>query len=116
MTDNVDRRKFLKNTGKLSLAVGVAGMGIASTASAEDKKAKQGHMHHGAGNGVTVAVAEKRCSSCAFWGGMRRAAEDRKTVTALSHGVCNNPKSPNYAKYTSPDHGPMDVWKKWDAV
>ena len=117
MKENVDHRNFPMPAGKVTLAAGAVSAGFASSASAEDKKdAMKGHMHHGAGNGVTVEVSKTRCSSCAYWGGMRQASKDGKSVTSLSHGVCNNPKSPNYGKYTAPDHGPMSVWKKWDAV
>jgi hypothetical protein len=56
------------------------------------------------------------CATCEFWGGPRRLARDGKTVTMTGFGWCNNPQSQNYQKMTSPEHGPMAVWKKWQLI
>ena len=64
---------------------------------------------------VSTDVKEQ-CATCAYWGGKRRVSKDGKKVLSSSLGICNNPKSPNYQKTTTPETGPMKVWKKWDAL
>jgi len=56
------------------------------------------------------------CATCEFWGGPRRISADRKIITTMGLGWCNNPTSPNYQKQTTPDHGPISMWKKWQAL
>lgn len=77
----------------------------------------QGSMGQGdTGGYVTKAGVEKRCGTCDFWGGPRRLSSDGKTITITGLGWCNNPKSPMYQKITTPEHGPMDTWRKWGAL
>jgi hypothetical protein len=60
-----------------------------------------------------------KCGTCGFWGGVRKIAADGKTVSfrkESASGWCNNPKSPNYHKKTTPGTGPMASWRKWDAL
>jgi hypothetical protein len=65
---------------------------------------------------VVETTTTSHCATCEFWGGPRRISTDRKRVTTTGLGWCNNPNSPNYQKQTTPDHGPMTVWKKWQAL
>lgn len=86
------------------------------------------HAHEGAAHADTMlgmgdsdgylmsAKLTQHCATCEFWGGERRLSEDRGSLTVMGLGWCNNPKSPNYRKRTSPEHGPMDVWQKWGAL
>lgn len=74
-------------------------------------------MGHGASDGYVIESSlKKHCGTCEFWGGPRRVAESGKTITITGLGWCNNPASPNYQKQTSPDHGPMSTWKKWQVL
>jgi hypothetical protein len=60
-----------------------------------------------------------KCGTCGFWGGVRKVAADGKTVSFRKEsatGWCNNPKSPNYHKKTTPGTGPMASWRKWDVL
>jgi hypothetical protein len=76
-----------------------------------------GAMGHGEAGGYVMATGiAKHCGTCEFWGGPRRISQDGKTITITGLGWCNNPKSPNYQKITTPDHGPMDTWRKWGAL
>lgn len=107
-----DRRDALK-TGGAMLALGVLGsLGVGSAF------AQEGHMR-GAKGVPSVVVSggrEKVCATCRFWGGVRRVSEDKKTVHCESLGWCNNPDSPNYQTMTTPETGPMDAWRKWEAL
>ena len=60
--------------------------------------------------------ADGRCGTCQFWGGRRRVSDDGKAVLAESLGTCNNPPSHNFRKVTTPETGPMPLWKKWEAL
>ncbi len=60
--------------------------------------------------------SEGKCATCDFWGGIRKLSEDGNTIITQSLGWCNNPKSHNYQKMTSPDFGPMKAWRKWGAL
>lgn len=104
------RRGFFARGGQVLAGAALAAAG--SAAFAQEHKHEAGVSEAGA----TVAVTEKRCATCEFWGGMRHPSDDGKAVLALSQGWCNNPKSPNYKKLTVPDHGPMDTWQKWGAL
>jgi anaerobic selenocysteine-containing dehydrogenase len=107
-----DRREALKTGGAL-LALGMLG-GV----SALPAFAQEGHMK-GAKRVPAVVVSasrEKVCATCRFWGGIRRASEDKKIVNCESLGWCNNPDSPNYQTMTTPETGPMDAWRKWEAI
>jgi len=115
-----ERRVFLKR------AAGVAAMVVAGTVIATRARAGEldGHEEHGATLGKGAADGyemssgvEGRCATCEFWGGQRRLSESGGAITVTGLGWCNNPKSPNYRKMTSPEHGPMrEVWKKWGAL
>jgi hypothetical protein len=107
-----DRRRVLKGGGAL-VALGLLG-GVSGTAMA----AMEGHMtgQKGVPSVVVPGDREGVCATCRFWGGTRRAAEDKKTVFCQSLGWCNNPDSPNYQTMTTPETGPMKTWKKWEAL
>ena len=113
-----DRRGFLKANGAL-LATGL----IVSLRPAYAEE-KSGHMDHGGslksekGADAFVVKAHEKgiCATCQYWGGIRRVSEDKATVYCESLGWCNNPKSPHYQSKTTPVTGPMDTWKKWDAL
>ncbi len=114
-----DRRSFLK-VGSAALTAGVLGS-LGGTAAAAEHGA---HMRRGGelksekGADAFVVKADERgiCATCRFWGGIRRASEDKKTVYCESLGWCNNPASPHYQSKTTPVTGPMDTWKKWEAL
>ncbi len=105
---NVDRRSMLKKGGAF-LTAGLLG-GVASKAMASE------HGHKRMRAFAVDASKEGVCSTCRFWGGIRRASEDRKTVYCESLGWCNNPKSMNYQTMTTPITGPMKAWRKWEAL
>jgi anaerobic selenocysteine-containing dehydrogenase len=105
------RRNFLAGSGKLFL--GTVALGSLAVNAAEE------HAHEGSGQGLVVdAAAENTCATCQFWGGMRKIAEDKKTVVAQSMGWCNNPDSPNHQKLTAADHEmkKSGIWTKWPAL
>ena len=108
MKENIDRRSLIQRTGTLIIA-GIVG-GVASKASAmEGITPAKDH--------IKVSVDTKgACATCDYWGGMRRVSEDGKAVLSQSLGWCNNSKSPNFQKMTTPETGPMKVWKKWCAL
>jgi len=41
-------------------------------------------------------------------------SHERERASPL--GWRNDPASPNNQKLTSPEHGPMDAWKKWSLL
>ncbi|MCP5230949.1 MAG: twin-arginine translocation signal domain-containing protein [Zoogloeaceae bacterium] len=109
------RRKFLKTSGSV-LAAGLLG-GVAVKAQAEHD------AHHGMVAGapgvsavIVPADASGICATCAFWGGKRRVMDEGKTVYGETLGWCNNPNSHHFQTLTAPQTGPMESWKKWDAV
>jgi len=117
MTDfRADRRAFLMKSGAVAagsvLAAGIVGK--ATAAEHEHEHEQMGMMGHD--GYVLDSSVTQRCGTCEFWGAPRRLAADGKTVTITGLGWCNNPKSPNYQKMTSPEHGPMAVWKKWSLL
>ena len=110
---NGDRRNLLKKGGAM-LAVGVlGGLGVNAKASEHG-----GHMKSNKGVPAVVVGADKEgvCATCSFWGGIRRASEDKKTVYCVSIGWCNNPDSHHYQTMTTPTTGPMKSWRKWEAL
>jgi hypothetical protein len=116
---NETRRKFLKQGGML-LASGALGS-IASSASAaehDDHAQHGGHLKSMKGIDAFVVDAKEEgiCATCRFWGGVRRATEDKKYVHCESLGWCNNPDSHHYQTKTTPVTGPMESWKKWEAL
>jgi len=105
------RRAFVSKACKL--VVGAVAVGSLPAYAA------QPHEHHGSGDGIPVdAMAQNRCATCQFWGGMRRLSADRTQVITQSLGWCNNPDSPNHGKLTAPDHEmkKTGIWKKWGAL
>ncbi|MEA3410299.1 MAG: hypothetical protein U9R74_02035 [Pseudomonadota bacterium] len=108
-----DRRRFL-GKGSAVLAAGVfGGLGADSIAGEHE-----GHAHGSKGVAAVVVGADKEgiCATCRFWGGIRRASEDKKTVYCESIGWCNNPESHHYQMMTTPETGPMESWRKWEAL
>jgi hypothetical protein len=111
-----DRRKFLLRAGRLAAAGALAGTVAPALAS------EHGEHHEHAGppaarpGFATPASVTARCATCSYWGGVRRISEDGKTVMSESLGWCNNPKSHHYGQLTTPETGPMDSWKKWEAL
>ena len=108
------RRPFLMNTCAV-MAAALAGSAVIGTS--VDAAAQESHkamLGRGGSDGYIMdASVKEHCATCEFWGGPRRVSEDRKTLTMTGLGWCNNPKSANYQKMTSPDNGPMGVWRKW---
>ena len=52
----------------------------------------------------------------AFEGGEGAGKSTQEGRLAESLGVCSNPASHNYQKVTTPETGPMPLWKKWGAL
>ncbi len=112
-----DRRAFLLKT---CAAFTVAIVGRAVIGTAVDGAAQENHEttlgHGGSAGYIMDASVKEHCGTCEFWGGPRYASRDRKEITITGLGWCNNPASPNYQKLTSPEHGPMDTWRKWSVL
>ncbi len=108
-----NRRNLLKKSGAILAAGALGGLGMSAGASEH-----KGHMKGNKGVPAVVVGADKEglCATCRFWGGIRRASEDKKTVYCESLGWCNNPESHNYQTMTTPVTGPMKVWQKWEAL
>ena len=97
----INRRTLICRSGQLA-AAGLLGS-LATQAGAT-------------GTFTMPASTTKLCGTCKYWGGVRLVSTDKKTVSFEGLGYCNNPKSPNYQKSTTPETGPMAVWEKWDAL
>jgi hypothetical protein len=109
-----NRRVFLVKSA--AVVVGSV-LGWAAPRSIARGEESMGAMGHGEAGGYVMATdISKHCGTCEFWGGPRRISSDGKTITVTGLGWCNNPNSPNYQKMTTPDHGPMDTWRKWGAL
>lgn len=109
MEKEIGRRKFLAKGSKL-ISGGIVGatiIGVGANLSMASSER---------GNFVTSVDSKNVCATCAYWGGKRKISKDGKNVLSQSLGSCNNPKSPNYQKTTTPETGPMKVWKKWGAL
>jgi hypothetical protein len=111
--DNENRRTVLKRGGAI-LTMGVLGSLGLHAAAAEH----EGQMKGQKGVPAVLVSADQQglCATCRFWGGIRRASEDKKTVACESLGWCSNPESANYQTMTTPVTGPMQSWKKWEAL
>jgi hypothetical protein len=107
--NSVNRRTLLRTGAVAAGSLLVAGAAAAAS--------HEGMLGQGARDGYVMASdVTQHCATCEFWGGPRRLAADRKTITVTGLGWCNNPASPNFQKMTSPEHGPMEVWKKWQVL
>jgi anaerobic selenocysteine-containing dehydrogenase len=108
------RRNLLRHSGSL-MTVGMLGA-FAATAQAADEHSAHKPGPKGVAAVVVNASTEKICATCRFWGGTRRVTEDKKSVHCESLGWCNNTASPNYQHMTTPTMGPMEGWRKWEAL
>ena len=108
MKEKIDRRTLLNRTGTLIIG-GILGSTVAKASAMESLTPAKGNFE-------VSADTKERCATCEYWGGIRRISEDSKVVLSQSLGWCNNPKSPHYQKTTTPETGPMKVWKKWGAL
>ena len=108
MEPTADRRTFLTRGGQLIVASVAGGVLFVADAAAQRRPMAGAYEMSGDTKG--------KCGTCAFWGGKRRISPDRKTVFVQSLGWCNNPGSPNVEKTTTPETGPMDTWRKWEAL
>ena len=104
-----NRRRFLGRSAT-ALAGGMATVVVARAAFAQKMGGARRHEF------VMPADTTERCGTCVFWGGQRHVSRDKTEVHVRSLGFCNNPKSPNYHKMTTPETGPMKAWTKWPAV
>jgi hypothetical protein len=114
-----DRRAFVRTgaavVGSIVLAPAMAGAAQATSQATHSEPVMP--VGHAEADGYVIeATTTRHCGTCEFWGGPRRISTDRKKITTTGLGWCNNPISPDYQKQTTPDHGPMDVWKKWQAL
>jgi anaerobic selenocysteine-containing dehydrogenase len=110
------RRGFLKAGGTV-LATGVL-VSLGARAADKDRMEQGGQPKGGKGADAfpVNAQAQGVCATCQFWGGIRRVSEDKKTVYCESLGWCNNVKSNFFQSKTTPETGPMNSWKKWEAL
>ena len=109
-----DRRGFLIKSAGLVAASLLASATLPSLLKGQEGSQPTGQED---ATGFTMTAATvKHCGTCEFWGGPRRLSSDGKTITITGLGWCNNPKSPIFQKVTTPDHGPMDTWRKWGAL
>lgn len=114
-----NRRNFLRNSGAVLAAGVLSGFGVSAVASADESHEDHGGQlksMKGIDAFVVKADEEGICATCRFWGGVRRATEDKKFVHCESLGWCNNPDSHHYQSKTTPVTGPMKSWKKWEAL
>ena len=116
---NSNRRNFFKKSGAI-LATGVlASVGV-SASEHKHNPDMEGATGLSSLKGVDAFVVsadeENICATCRYWGGARRATEDKKSVHCESLGWCNNPDSHNYQTKTTPVTGPMKAWRKWEAL
>jgi len=98
-----NRRQFLGSTGKLMAFTALVSGAATTTANAGLKYEMS-------------SSTEGKCSTCRYWGGIRKLSKDGKTVISQSLGYCNNPESHNYHKTTTPETGPMKKWRKWEVI
>jgi hypothetical protein len=116
MTDLRNERRSFILQGCAAAAGSILGAGILSRAEAGEHAA-HGALGHGSAEGYVMdSQLAKHCATCEYWGGSRRVSQDGKTLLVTGLGWCNNPNSRNYQKLTSPEHGPMDAWKKWQVL
>lgn len=115
-SSSYERRMFLMQAATIAAAT-IAGTGTSVKAVAAEHEGHSAMLGKGGADGYTMSTSvENRCATCNFWGGERRVSADGKELTVGGLGWCNNPDSPNYLKLTSPEHGPMDMWRKWSVL
>lgn len=111
-----DRRTFVKTCAAFAVALVGAGV-VGATVDAAAQESHETMLGHGGSVGYILDAAVKQhCGTCEFWGGPRRVSQDRKEITITGLGWCNNPASADYQKLTSPEHGPMNSWRKWSVL
>ncbi|OQW94123.1 MAG: hypothetical protein BWK79_07490 [Beggiatoa sp. IS2] len=96
------RRHFMRRTTQLAVGGALGSLLIGVHAGETDKGVYE-----------TSTDTEGKCATCEFWGGIRKVSKDGKILIAQSVGWCNNPESHNYHNLTTPDTGPMPLWRKW---
>lgn len=107
-------RRGLLQRGGILLAAGLIGSaGTRALAGEHDSKTRDRDCVQSLG---ISAERDKICATCRYWGGMRKTSTDRKTVSCETIGWCNNSESYNYHMVTAPENGPLDCWKKWEAL
>jgi hypothetical protein len=118
MTDlRSERRAFLVKTCAVAAGSLLGARVVRQAVAAEHEGKAMEVMGHGGTDGYVLrSTVTQHCGTCEFWGGPRRLAQDGTTITITGLGWCNNPQSQNYQKMTSPEHGPMAVWKKWPLI
>ncbi|MDD5299760.1 MAG: hypothetical protein PHD65_04610 [Gallionella sp.] len=107
---DINRRTF---------ALQMAGLAAAAAGIGTVEAAEHQHAVQLSADGWKLDADTKfRCGTCQFWGGMRKVADDKKQVVAVSLGWCNNPASPMYRALTAADHEMTKpgVWTKWGAL
>lgn len=104
-TDKRSRRDFIERSARIGLGAVLAGVLVA-------ERSTPAH----AVEMTFSSDTQGRCVTCTFWGGIRRISEDGKSVMVESLGYCSNPKSANYQKTTTPMNGPMEAWRRWQAL
>ena len=105
-----NRRNMIKNIGVLAGASLLTSIGTNAASASEHIKRRRTRT-------VEVRADSKGvCATCKFWGGIRLASEDKKTVYCESLGWCSNPDSHHYQSMTTPVTGPMESWQKWEAL
>jgi len=110
------RRTFLTQAIGLA-ATAVAGATLSARALAGEQDKDHDVFGHGGSDGYVMnSKVENHCATCEFWGGQRRVSEDGSEILVGGLGWCNNRESPNYRKLTSPEHGPMEMWRKWSVL
>lgn len=103
-----DRRHFILRSGSIAVGTLVGGILLSP---------HRANAHELAGEFYQLSTdTEGKCGTCEYWGGLRKVAEDKKSVLIQSLGWCNNSKSPHYQQLTTPETGPMASWKKWGVL
>lgn len=103
------RRAFLTRVA----AVGVGTVALAGTRGVSAEGRRRGPQQQ---SYVMASSTEGKCGTCVFRGGERHVSRDMSEIHATTLGTCNNPKSPNYHRVTTPESGPMSAWVKWPAI
>ena len=117
MTKSTNERRIFLTRAMGVAATALTGVVLSSRTLAAEHGSDHDALGHGGSDGYVMSSSiEQHCASCEFWGGQRRVSEDGKEITVGGLGWCNNSESPNYQKLTSPEHGPMETWRKWSVL